>query len=302
MSKKNELSLLEQEQAKVNPITDNLVSALSLRAGKHIETKVNSDGKEYLSATFILRAPTKEHTSITVNDMELASRLEKLYNFEALGEVSSIASCKEMANFADTDASSLGFKSTPDMLQAIFGKGKSTLANYQRIGLYFVNDDYSLKGAIPQEATVSLLNQLLSFVKVENEAGEPDISNVEALFQYGIITPYMKQADYKKVLTTLKAMETTKELKDMELEEVEELKKELKERMTSAPKKQEKKQEQEQEQEQESNDPQVIIGQSMSIITNLGDNFKKLGLEQEQAELVNTWLDNLYTTLADMLG
>ena len=180
--KKNELSILDAQVARTSIITENLTNALALRSAKHIETKVDSDGKEYLSATFALKAPTKKTSQLVVNDMELATSIERLYNFEALGEVSSLASCKEMANLADSDAKSLGFDSIPEMLQAIFAKGKSTLANYHRIGKYFFNDDYSLRGAIPQETSISLLNLLLSYVKREDESGQADISNVEALF------------------------------------------------------------------------------------------------------------------------
>lgn len=304
--KKNELTMLDTQIAKTSVITDNLTNALALRSAKHIETKVDSDGHEYLSATFALKAPTKKASEIVVNDMELATSIERLYNFEALGEVSSLASCREMANLADSDASALGFDSIPEMLQAIFAKGKSTLANYQRIGQYFVNDDYTLRGAIPQDTSISLLNQLLSYVKKENEAGQADISNVEALFKYGIITPYMKQADYKKVLATLGKLETSKELKDMTPEEIEELKKQLKDAL--APKKkedkktEEKSEEKTEEKTEDPSTPQEIIGVSMSKVKELEDNFAKLDMTEEVKALVNTWLDNLYTTLGDMLA
>ena len=310
--KKNELTMLDTQIAKTSVITENLTNALALRSAKHIETKVDSDGKEYLSATFALKAPTKKISELVVNDMELATSIERLYNFEALGQVSSIASCKEIANFADTDAKSLGFDTVPDMLQAIFAKGKSTLANYQRIGRYFVNDDYSLKGAIPQETSISLLNQLLSYVKREDENGEADISNVEALFKYGIITPYMKQADYKKTLAILAKLETSKELKDMDSEEVEELKKAIKEEL--APKKKEDKKTEEKTEEKtealaddkeyilKSGKTELIVAYALARLKDMKDCFEALGLTEEEMTMVETWSDNLYISLNDRLG
>ena len=162
----------------------------------------------------------------------------------------------------------------------------------------------------PQETSISLLNQLLSFVITETEDGEPDIRNVETLFKYGIITPYMKQVDYKKTLKALHdfmEQDSDKALYELSDNEMQEFIKAFKDSMKSE--KQEKKQEtkeqetkeQEQEQEQEKT-PQIVIGQSMSMIKALEDNFSYLGVSNEQKELINTWLDNLYVTLSDMLG
>ena len=297
MGKKNELSLLAQAQENTKVISDNLENAVSIHAGTtSLETKKDSDGNEYISATFKLSAPTKNRSEIIVNDVSVAQALERMKKQIALGEVATFAFCKEIANFADTDAVKLGFDTTTDLAQAIFNLGKSTIGNYRRIGKYFISDDLTLRGAIPQETSISLLNQLLSFVLKEDENGHADIRNVECLFKYGILTPYMKQKDYKKILSALKSMETEKELKDMDTIEVDLFKQELENKLS--PKTEDKPQ----DKTEDSNDPQVIIGQSMSMIKTIEDNFKKLTLTEEQTTLVATWLDNLYTTLGDMLG
>ena len=124
-----------------------------------------------------------------------------------------------------------------------------------------------------------------------------------------------KQKDYKKVISALKSMETEKELKDMDDMEIELFKKALEMHISAEPigkqdkaqensedKAQENSEEKTQEKSEDNNDPQVIIGQSMSMLKNIEDNFKKLALTEEQTTLVTTWLDNIYTTLADMLG
>ena len=305
---KNSLSLLEQAQARTSLINDTLADAIRVHAGEQaIVVKKDSDGKDYLSATFKLKAPTAKVSEIVVNDMALAESLDRIRNADSMGEVSSFVLAKELANIADTDASKCGFDDSESLAGALLGKGKSTLANYKRIGKYFITSDYHIKGAIPQETSISLLNQLLSFVPSENEAGEADIRNVECLFKYGILTPYMKQKDYKRIINALKSIETEKELHAMTEKEVQDFIKALKVIMEAKPEKKEKEvegkeQEQEQAQEQASNDPQVIIGQSMNIITTLQDNFKKLTLTEEQEQLVATWLDNLYITLGDMLN
>ena len=307
-NKKNELSLMEQANKNTSIMTDTLTNAINVHAGATaIEVKQDSDGKDYLSATFKLKAPTSKISEIVVNDRALMESLERIRKADSLGEVSVFLLSRELANIADSDASKCGFDNSEALVGAVLGKAKSTLANYKRIGQYFVNADYTLRGAIPQETSISLLNQLLSFVPAENEAGDADIRNVECLFKYGILTPYMKQKDYKRIINALKSIETEKELHDMTEDEVQEFKKALEAIMEAKPDNKQKEveakeQEQEQEQEQASNDPQIIIGQSMNIISTLQENFKKLTLSEEQGILVSTWLDNLYITLGDMLN
>lgn len=313
MSKnKNELSILEQSQNRVNIMSDTLVNAINVHAGESaIQIKTDSDGKEYLSATFKLKNPTKKMDTIIVNDISVAESLERIRKADSLGEVSSFVLAKELSNIADTDASKCGFDNSESLAGALLGKAKSTLANYKRVGQYFINDDYTLKGAIPQEASISLLNQLLSFVTMENEDGEPDIRIVEIFFKYGIITPYMKQADYKKVLKALAEFmkqDSDKPLFDMDDEEIKAFIDAFKSYLNpkNESKQTESKKEDKKEDESESGEvektPQIVIGQSMSMIKTLEDNFIYLGVTDEQKAIIDTWLDNLYTTLSDMLG
>ena len=304
-NKRNALSLLEQAQARTNIVSETLADAIRDHAGEQaIQIKTDSDGKEYLSAIFKLKSPTKKFDSITVNDMGVAESLDRIRNADSMGEVASFVLAKELSNIADTDASKCGFDNSESLAGALLGKGKSTLANYKRIGEYFITSDYHIKGAIPQETSISLLNQMLSFVVAENEQGEPDIRNVETIFKYGIVTPYMKQADYKKVLKALHEFmeqESNKALYNLTDEEMQEFIKTFKDFTTPKKQEQEKEQEKEQEQEQERT-PQIIIGQSFDMVQQLKDNFKELGISDEQEQMVETWLDNLYITLSEMLG
>lgn len=312
MSKKNEISLLEQAQERASIMSDSLINAVNVHAGESaIQLKTDSDGKEYLSATFKLKSPTKKMDVVVVNDMAVAESLERIRKADSLGEVSSFVLAKELSNIADTDASKCGFDNSESLAGALLGKGKSTLANYKRVGQYFINDDYTLKGAIPQETSISLLNQLLSFVITEDENGEPDIRNVEVFFKYGIITPYMKQADYKKVLKSLSEFmkrPSDKPLYDMDDDEIKDFIKAFKDFITPAKenKKQENKEQENKEQESENGEqektPQIVIGQSMSMIKTLEENFNYLGVSEEQKDLISTWLDNLYATLGELLG
>lgn len=309
MSKnKNEISMLEQARAGAGVITDTFSNAIKVHAGASaIELHHDSDGKEYIKATFKLRTPTKNCDEIVVNDLAFAQRIEQLNNADAVGAVTSFLTCRILADMADTDATPYGFDSIPALIGAIQGKAKSTLANYKRIGEYFVNSDLTLRGAIPQQCTVSLLNQLLSFVTKEMPDGSADIRNVETLFKSSILTPYMRQAEYKKIcnaLTELMKVPSEKELYELNEQEIADFKTKLADIIKgNKPKAKVVEQEQEnKEQEQEvENTPQIIIAQSMDILETLRKNFEALGVQENDKELVNTWIENLYVTLGTML-
>lgn len=310
MSKnKNELSLLEQARAGAGVMSDTLTNAIKVHAGASaIELHHDSDGKEYIKATFKLRTPSKNHDEIVVNDVALAQKIEQINNAFALGDVSSFLVCRLLADMADSDATAYGFDSIPAMIGAIQGKAKSTLSNYKRVGEYFVNSDYTLRGAIPQECSISLLNQLLSFVTKEMEDGSADIRNVETLFKSAILTPYMKQAEYKKIinaLTELMKVPSEKQLYELNEQEIADFKTKLADTIKgNKPQKKVVEQEQEQEQEQSAeveSTPQIIIAQSMDILETLRKNFETLGVQENDKELVNTWIENLYVTLGTML-
>lgn len=308
MSKnKNEISLLEQARAGAGVMSDTLTNAIKVHAGASaIELHHDSDGKEYIKATFKLRTPSKNHEEIIVNDVALAQKIEQINNAFALGDVSSFLVCRLLADMADSDATPYGFDSIPAMIGAIQGKAKSTLANYKRVGEYFVNSDYTLRGAIPQECSISLLNQLLSFVTKEMEDGSADIRNVETLFKSAILTPYMKQAEYKKIISALieiMKVPSEKELYELNEQEIADFKTRLADLIKgNKPAKKVVEQEQEQEQEQTvENTPQIIIAQSMDILETLRKNFETLGVSDNDKELVSTWIENLYVTLGTML-
>ena len=308
---KNELSVLEQARAGAGVLTDTFSNAIKVHAGASaIELHHDSDGKEYIKATFKLRTPTKNCDEIVVNDLAFAQQIEQLNNAEAVGAVTSFLTCRILANMADTDATPYGFDSIPALIGAIQGKAKSTLANYKRVGEYFVNPDYTLRGAIPQQCTVSLLNQLLSFVTKQMPDGLADIRNVETLFKASIITPYMKQAQYKKIcnaLSELMKLPSDKELFELDEQELADFKAKLADILKgnkTQPKVLDEKQEQEQEQEQEKeveNTSQIIIAQSMDMLETIRKNFEALGVTDNDKELVNTWIENLYVTLGTML-
>lgn len=281
-NKVNELVTINREALVNSTFTDSalLNNAITVRAGEsHITIEKDSDGNEYAKATYELKKADGKRTEISTSNMELATRIERVNRAIASGDVAYFITAKELENFTESEATELGFDSVVAMAGAIFGLAKSTVENYRKLSRFFINDDYTLAGAIPKDTPISTLNQLISYVTV-NEDGSHDISNVERLFTSSIITPYMKQAELKARLAKLKSMEAEQELSELSAEQIEAVKQEI--QADSASRKEakagEKKQEKKQASVTVSDNPQVLAGEALNKIKELQEIFKKMNI------------------------
>lgn len=283
MSKnKNEVVTINREELVNSTFTDSALfnNAITVRAGEsHITIEKDSDGNEYAKATYELKKADGKRTEISTSNMELATRIERVNRAIASGDVAYFITAKELENFTESEATELGFDSVVAMAGAIFGLAKSTVENYRKLSRFFINDDYTLAGAIPKDTPISTLNQLISYVTV-NEDGTHDISNVERLFTSSIITPYMKQAELKARLAKLKSMETEQELSELSAEQIEQVKAEI--QADSASRKEakagEKKQDKKPATVTVSDNPQVLAGEALNKIKELQEIFKKMNI------------------------
>lgn len=301
MSKKNEMVTIDRAELKNSTFTDSnaLYTAIVARSGEtHIEVQTDSDGNEFATATYELKAPKGDRKEITVRNMDIATRIERIYRAIATGDVSYFVTAKEISNFADTDAVELGFENATSMCVSLFGLAKSTVENYRRLANYFINDDFTLRGAIPKDTPISTLNQLLSLVKTETEDGKPDISNVEMLFNSSIITPYMKQAEVKARLAKLNSMETDRQLSDMAVGEIEKLKETIvedaKARKENKGKKKENKKEENSNSVVVSDNPVIVAGEALNKVKELKELLIKLHIDVDMMsieEAINQVID-----------
>ena len=196
--KKNEMVTIDRDAIVANTYTSSemLVNAINARTGgTKIEVAKDSDGNEYVQATFELLNPTKDKKAITVKDSDLAQSLQAINNAFALSDVSVFVKAKLIERITDTDAVSLGFDNALNLICSLYPITKTTADNYRRLAKFFVGDDCQVVGAIPKDCSISLLNQLVSWVKVTDNGYS--IAPVEILFTTGILTAYMKQSEYK---------------------------------------------------------------------------------------------------------
>lgn len=300
-NKKNEVVTVNQSELVNSTFTDSnaLYNAVVARSGEsHIEVKKDSDGNEYATATYQLKVAKGDRKEITIRNMDIATRIERVNRALATGDVSYFITAKEISNFADTDAIELGFENVTSMCTAIFGLAKSTIENYSRLAKYFINDDFTLRGGIPSDTPISTLNQMLSLVKKEDEQGKADISNVERLFTSGIITPYMKQAEVKARLAKLNSIESDKEISQLDYEEMTALQNTIvddaKERAENKGKKKEKKEDKKENSVTVSDNPIIIATEALNKVKELKELLIKLHIEADMdaiTEAINEVID-----------
>lgn len=299
--KENEIQTIDRQEIVNATFTDSnaLYSAIVARSGEsHIEIATDSDGNEYCKATYELKAPKGDRHEITITNMDIATRIERINRAIATGDVAYFITAKELENFTETEASELGFDNVTQMATSIFGLAKSTVENYRRLSRYFVNDDYTIKGAIPNDTPISTLNQLLSLVTTEVD-GKADISNVERLFTSSIITPYMKQSEVKARLAKLKDMETDKPLSELSTDEINNVKdtivKDSNDRKESKKNGKEKEKSENTSKVTVSDNPQVLSGEALNKIAELKAIFEKMGLTYDFTiieETVNDYIEH----------
>lgn len=298
MSKKNTIATINRDEIVATTYTDSAIINSAIRARKgdtHISVELDSDGNEYAKATYQLVKPIGNRSEISTTNMELATSIERVQNALALGDVSYFVVAKELERMTETEATELGFDNVVAMACAIFGFAKSTVENYRKLARFFIGDDYELVGAIPKDTPISTLNQLLSYVTVD-DFGNHDISNVERLFTSNIITPYMKQAELKCRLAKLKTMETDKELSQLDSDEIKIIQDEISKDSAERKENKGKTNTEKKNTVTVSDNPTVLCGEALNKIKELKEVFLKLNLDFDfmaLEEIVNNHIDTL---------
>ena len=298
--KKNELITVNREelQAQASINMNTFIDAVSARMGSsNIEVTTDTDGNEFARATFDLAMPQGDRKSVSTTDMNLATKILRIKQADGTEETAKFYKWKEMETFTETDAVGLGFDNVNLMCQAMFGISKSTVENYRRVARYFITDNYKVVPQLPQDLTISTLNELLSLVDV-HEDGSFDISNIERIFNTGIMTPYMKLAEVKARRNTLKAMESDREIKDLSPEEVTELKDKLNaDTVNRKATGKGKKKEETQNKVVVSDNPEVLAGEVLNKVKELTELAKKLSISFD--EELGSIMDKIQAIITD---
>ena len=160
----------------------------------------NDDGTktEIIKKTYALANPVGKRENVTIYDLGVIESMEKIYKALHGKTILTYAICKELSNIEKSNKlESMGFKNIAEFGKAFYNLETSTSNHYVRIGENFINDDYTVKGGLP-ELTVGHFIELSSLV--ENGNIQPIID----LYVSGKLVDGMSTKKVREIVKTIK--------------------------------------------------------------------------------------------------
>lgn len=182
-------------------VTAQLSTALSIDRNAYFEQIEKSDGTvtELSKKVYQLQNPVGKRTQITVYDISVIESMEKINAALKGRNILSYVICKELANIAlSGKLESMGFKTIAEFGKAIYGFETSTSNHYARIGVAFLNDDYTVKAGLPQ-LSVSHFIELNTLV-----AEDGNIDTIIDLYTSGQLVDGMSTKKMRDVIKAIK--------------------------------------------------------------------------------------------------
>ena len=150
---------------------------------------------EIAQAVYKFASSKGDRKQVTIYDLDIIESTEKIKAAMTGRNILSLVICKELSNIAESGKlEKLGFKTIAEYGHYLFGLQTSTVNHYARIGKNFLNDDYSVKGGLP-ELSVSHFIELNALVP---ENG--DLSGILELFVNGTLSDGMSTKDFRNAL------------------------------------------------------------------------------------------------------
>lgn len=163
-----------------------------------IFTTINGDNgetTEISQAVYKFATNKGERTQITLYDYELIQSTERIKKAMQGRNLLTLVICKELSNINESGKlEKIGFKNIAEYGHYLFNLQTSTVNHYARIGKNFINDDYTIKGGLP-ELSVSHFVELNSLV---GENGE--LAHIRELFINGTLSDGMSTKDFRKAI------------------------------------------------------------------------------------------------------
>ena len=197
---------MSKEKTNIENKSTSVLDTLGLDFTDLSETIVNDDGSktDIVKKTYELSNPVGKRTNVTVYDLSVIESMEKIYKALHGKTILTYAICKELSKIEKSNKlESMGFKNIAEFGKAFYNLETSTSNHYTRIGENFINDDYTVKGGLP-ELTVGHFIELSSLVLDGN------IQPIIDLYVTGKLVDGM---------STKKVRETVKAIKNPEIED-----------------------------------------------------------------------------------
>ena len=197
-----ELIPTADELARMNEVNIevSVLDTLGLNFSDISEEITNEDGTktEIVKKTYDLANPVGKRSNVTIYDLSVIESMEKIYKALHGKTILTYAICKELSNIEKTNKlESMGFKSISEFGKAFYNFETSTSNHYVRIGENFINDDYTVKGGLP-ELTVG------HFIELSSLVSDGNIQPIIDLYVQGKLVDGMSTKKVREVVKAIK--------------------------------------------------------------------------------------------------
>lgn len=216
--KKAEDTKMKKTNLQEITILDKVKQAMVIDETSHFQEVEGKDGaiSEIVKKQYSFIEPIGKRNQISVYDIDIINSLDKIQSAMDGRKYLNYIIAKELSNINESGKlENMGFKNIAELGKSIFALEPSTVNHYSRIGKFFINNDYSLKGALP-EISISHLLELSKLV--DEESG--DITSITEMYTNGTLIDGMSTKKIREIVNQ-SAIEDKSE-KEEEKEEEEE--------------------------------------------------------------------------------
>ena len=161
-----EKEILTTSEDGFNDERPTVLDTLGINFADISEVITNDDGTktEIIKKTYELANPIGKRQNVAIYDLDIIESMETIYKALHGKTILTYAICKSLSKIEKSNKlESMGFKSISEFGKAFYNFETSTSNHYARIGTNFINEDYTVKGGLP-ELTVGHFIELSSLV------------------------------------------------------------------------------------------------------------------------------------------
>ena len=191
---------MSKEKMNIDNKETTVLDTLGLNFSDISEEITNEDGTktEIIKKTYALANPVGKRENVTVYDLGIIESMEKIYKALHGKTILTYAICKELSNIEKSKKlESMGFKNIAEFGKAFYNLETSTSNHYVRIGENFINDDYTVKGGLP-ELTVG------HFIELSSLVVDGSIQPIIDLYVSGKLVDGMKTKQVREIVKAIK--------------------------------------------------------------------------------------------------
>lgn len=198
-------------------IMDKINMAMTIDESSHFQQVEGKGGEitEIVKKQYTFVEPIGKRSQISVYDVDIINSLDKIQSAINGRKYLNYVIAKELSNINESGKlENMGFKNIAELGKSIFGLESSTVNHYARIGKFFINADYSIKGALP-DISISHLLELSKLV--DEETG--DISQITEMYTNGTLIDGMSTKKIREVVNQLSIEDKGEEKENDEKQE-----------------------------------------------------------------------------------